>query len=365
MKKHIFVIMSLICIFVCGFSGYSSLPLDAGTGKSLDYIITIGDNASINCTTKVITAKGYGASPTKVKDLGRRKLMALRAAEMDAYRRLLEAVKGVQVTSQINVAEMMRKSQTVYTKVTGMIQGMQVVNIAYSSDGGCTVTMKVNVAKKGKFLLAALNKGEIEVTDNYPKFDWVKVLKDRDRAKAQLGQTKSELDKTKSELAESRSEHNKTKDELAESLSKIKNIENDLKNKEKPVDRIHEELKKNTKKIFNCLTADEDYTGLLVDARGIELKHTLYPAILNHKEAEMYGPRVNPGNQNQGIMIPYLHGNPEFVKRKKYKEVGDNPLVVKGINVKKKSDIVIGAEDAEKVECIARLLKQKKVAILI
>lgn len=363
MRKHLLIIMIMVCFLVFGFSGSLSFPLGPGTDTGLDYVTKIGDNASINWTTKMITVKGYGVGPIKVKELGRRKLMAQRAAEMDAYRKMLETVKGVRVTSNIDVGEMMRKSPTVETKTEGMVKGMQVVEVTYSNDGSCTVTMEVNIDKKGKFLLEALNSGEIKVTDNYPKFDWEKVLKKLKNTKARLAHSQLELEKKNEELTESLTEHDKTKNELTKFHAENKKTKNDFEKKEKPVDKNHEELKKETKKIFNRLTADEDYTGLLVDARGVELKHTLLPAILNHKEVEMYGPRVNPGKQNRGTMVPYLHGNPEFVK--KYKEVGDNPLIVKCIKVKKKSDIVIGDEDAKKVECLAQILKQNKVAILI
>ena len=53
-----------------------------------------------------------------------------------------------------------------------------------------------------------------------------------------------------------------------------------------------------------------------------------------------------------------------LIEREKRKEIGDNPLVVKGIKTIDQSNLMIGNEDAEKLVLVIHLLEQKKVAIL-
>lgn len=345
MRNHILIIISMFCFLTLGFSSSLSFPLDSGTDTGLDYVTKIGDKASINWTTKVITVKGYGIGPIKIKELGRRKLMAQRAAEMDAYRKMLETVKGVRVTSYIDVGEMMRKSPTVETKTEGMVKGMRLVKVTYSNDGSCSVTMEVNIDKDGQFLLDALNSGEIKVTDNYPKFDWTKVLKDLKNAKTQLAHSQSELEKSKETLDE-------TKEELAQTKANLQQKEEWIRENQppKPVTPPPVEHRK-------------DYTGLLVDARGMKLKPALAPSILNLNKGKMYGLGVIPTQVTGGKIATYVHGNLEWAK--KHKEIGNNPLVVRCIRSISQSNVMISDQDAQKLVSINNLLKLQKVAILI
>jgi hypothetical protein len=380
MKKHLLIIMGMVCLIVFGVTESSSLSGESRGGSSLEYITTVGDNSSINWTTKVIKVKGYGVGPGKVKELGRRKLMAQRAAEMDAQRKLLEAVKGVQVTSYTNIDNMARKNHAVNTKVSGMLRGMRVVGVTYSNDGSCTVTMEINIDKEGNFLLAALNDGVIKITDNYPKFDWIKARKDLEEAKVQLAAIKKQHAKAKMEIHTKEELLKDKQNEIEGIQSKYASLSADFKTK------IEELKKANKKRAPNppgkkfiptkSVTPEQDvapspgppaavkkYTGLLVDASGVDLKPALAPSILNQKEEKMYGIGVIPAEFARGAIVSYLHGNIE--RAKKQKEIGDNPLVVKCVRIINKSDIIISDQDAQKLVLIDQILKQKRVAILI
>jgi len=104
------------------------------------------------------------------------------------------------------------------------------------------------------------------------------------------------------------------------------------------------------------------YTGLLVDARGLNLEPTLAPSILNQNSEKMYGIGVIPKKVTSGAIVDYLVGNIE--RAKKHKKIADRPMVAKGIEVVNESDIMISNEDARKLVLIHDLLEQKKVAIL-
>lgn len=348
MRMHLSIILCAACVFVFGFFSSSPLSGDLEPDTSMDYETKTNNKASINWTTKVITVKGYGMGPGKERDLGRRKLMARRAAEIDAYRKLLEVVKGVRVTSYVDVKRMMSLSPSVAAKVRGMIKGMQVTDINYGNDGGCTVTITVNIDKEGNFLLAALKTGEIPITDNYPKFDWIKVLAELGETKVKLEETETKLDEKEAELVETQSELDNTKKDLSEKedlLSKYKSATPKPRDT-KPPSKIKKE-----------------YTGLLVDARGVNLKPALAPSILNQKKEKMYGIGVIPAESTKGAIVSYMHGTIE--RAKKQEEIGNNPLVVKCLKVLNNTDIMINDEDAQKVVWLSEILEQKRVAVLI
>lgn len=334
MKTFSFLKICALCFILSSLFASFTLSQTVTADIQLDYVANVGDNASMNWTTKVIRVKGQGVGTIKIKDLGRRKLTALRAAELDAYRRLLEVVQGVQVTSYASVGDMMKASPTITTRITGILKGMQLIDVTYSDDGGCTVTMEVNIDRDGQFLLTALNSNEIKITDNYPKFDWEKVL--------------NELEKKEAALAYAQSERYNAQ-------NKGNSVEN------------NEPGKRDDQKVNTSLppqpTPKKEYTGLLVDARNKELKPVLAPTILNPKQEKLYGIGTVPAKITGGAIVSYLHGDIE--RAKKQKEIGDNPLVVICIQTVAQSNIMVSEDDADKMLFIIKLLEQKKVAILI
>jgi hypothetical protein len=67
--------------------------------------------------------------------------MAERAAQVVAYRNLLEAIKGVRVDSTTTVENFMVTSDVIRTEVSGIIQGATVMDKKYMSDGSVEVTV--------------------------------------------------------------------------------------------------------------------------------------------------------------------------------------------------------------------------------
>lgn len=325
MRINIFI-TGLLIFILPGISGFLMLARVSESFARIDYIEQITDEASMNWTTQALRIKGYGYGPENVKHLGRRKILTKRAAKVDAYRNLVEVIKGVQVTSNSRVEDMMLESDSIQTKTRGMLKGMKVVDVTYSHDGGCEITVEVNIYKDGTFLLADLNTGNFKVTDNYPKFDWDAVRK--------------ELEKTKEKLAHLRARYSGVDENI------INSNHNGLEGQ-----------------FYNAHSTKNIYTGLLVDARELDLKPTLAPSILNQNREKMYGIGVIPTKVTNGSTADYLLCNIEHAR--KYKKISDWPLVVKGIEVINETDVIIDNEDAKKLLLIHHLLEQGKVVILI
>lgn len=89
-----------------------------------------------------IQAVGMGSLPAGMP-LPRAKLMARRAAIMDAQRNLVEEIKGTAVDAESTMENFLLTSDIVKTKVSGMITGAKIISEGMSLDGSYTVTMAV------------------------------------------------------------------------------------------------------------------------------------------------------------------------------------------------------------------------------
>ena len=84
-----------------------------------------------------------GVRPANAVNPAQSRMMAKRAAVVDAYRQLAEAVKGVRVDAETTVENMMVSSDVVRTKVSAVIQGAKIVSERMTPDGGYEVVMQI------------------------------------------------------------------------------------------------------------------------------------------------------------------------------------------------------------------------------
>jgi hypothetical protein len=139
MKEKRFVPIVLIAVaFLIILSGSAMAQL---VGSIKDVEQPVGSSGKIDWTTGVITAVGIGAPPAQPANAAQARAMAERAAQVVAYRNLLEAVKGVRVDSTTTVENFMVTSDVIRTEVNGIIQGATVMDKKYMSDGSVEVTI--------------------------------------------------------------------------------------------------------------------------------------------------------------------------------------------------------------------------------
>jgi hypothetical protein len=114
----------------------------------------VSDSAKLDWNKSVIKVTGSGVPPEK-GSLAQKRTMAIRAARIDAYRQLLEAVNGIHVSSETIVKDFVTESDTIKTKVEGLLKGFeQVGEPRYMSDG--SVEIDVQVRLFGKESLASV-----------------------------------------------------------------------------------------------------------------------------------------------------------------------------------------------------------------
>ena len=93
-----------------------------------------------------LMATGYGNSGSYNQyTTGQAKLMAMRAAKIDAYRNLAEQVHGVRVWGNTAVSSFVAQSDVVRTYVDSFIRGARVVSVSAIADSNYEATVELEL----------------------------------------------------------------------------------------------------------------------------------------------------------------------------------------------------------------------------
>lgn len=100
-------------------------------------------HGSVDWSGKTVTATGSGAPNLKAANVAVARLGAERAAKLDAFRNILEAVRGVRVTGSESVGQRLDAAPDTKAKVEGALRNFKVLDTKYYSDGGVDVIVQV------------------------------------------------------------------------------------------------------------------------------------------------------------------------------------------------------------------------------
>jgi hypothetical protein len=109
-----------------------------------DSVVQKVGHGEINWSKKYVTATGSGASNLKDTSVAQARLMAERAAKLDALRNILETIQGIQVSGARSANDMMSNGE-IKTRISGMAQGYKVVDTKYYSDGSVDVVIQMPI----------------------------------------------------------------------------------------------------------------------------------------------------------------------------------------------------------------------------
>lgn len=117
----------------------------AETSHADDYIEWVAANSGVNWTNGSAVAEGAGfAKPGTPPSLA--KMMACRAALVDAQRNLLESLQGVRVEGVTIVDKLMLESDLIKSTVEGTLKGAVMTSRRPQIDGTCEVTLTAPIA---------------------------------------------------------------------------------------------------------------------------------------------------------------------------------------------------------------------------
>ena len=98
---------------------------------------------------KTFVATGYGSQNAFGRyTIGQRKLMAMRAAEVDAYRKLAEQVYGFNVDGSTTVADFIAQNDQARAWVEAFIRGARITEVVPAGDGNYKATVELSGATR-------------------------------------------------------------------------------------------------------------------------------------------------------------------------------------------------------------------------
>jgi hypothetical protein len=97
-----------------------------------------------NTEHREITIDVLGSAAIKGSE-GHKRIMAKRAAEVDAYRRLAERVGGVKINSNTTIAGLATQSDEIRAQIRDSVKSAETIKIRYISDGSAEVTLRLKV----------------------------------------------------------------------------------------------------------------------------------------------------------------------------------------------------------------------------
>jgi hypothetical protein len=307
MRSRLSITVGVAVSMLLLYSGIGFCQEKVSGSQWTQIIEQMGDKGKINWSEGYVEATGIGAPPERYIGKPQARPMALRAARVDAYRNLLETTKGVRVDSSTAVKDFIVESDAINVQVEGLVRGAKVVHQEYLSDGTVEVTVRMPIP--GGFskviILRALEK--------------------------------------KPEPAPPSSQQPASPPPASQPPTVAPPA-------------------------APAAPAPVAYTGMVVDARGLQARPAMSPKIIDESGKEVYGSmNVDREYAIQQGMSGYAR---DLTAAQSNPRVTNNPVSIKGIKTEGpgKSDIVISNADADKIRGASdnlTFLKKCRVMIVL
>ena len=102
--------------------------------------VAFDENTELSTSGKTLEVMGNAALPGSE---GHQKVMAKRAAELDAYRKLAQRMMGIRIDSETTVRSACLESDKLVADLSRLVKGAEPVSIRYLDDGSCEVEMSL------------------------------------------------------------------------------------------------------------------------------------------------------------------------------------------------------------------------------
>ena len=263
-----------------------------------DVVQNFGQTGSVNWTVQVLRATGIG-SPNSNLPQGAQRAAAIEAAKRVALRNILENIKGMAITSEVTIENAMLSDDVIYNRIQGVVRNFRVTDIRYMSTGDIEVDVEMPIV--GAFSDLLLPK----------KFGGGKFQKITQPLCPCCGQSWPE---------------GKPIPEGTKLIMPTSNSE---------------------------LIDNEKYTGLIVDASGLDVNPAMAPKILNENMEEIYGELFI--NRMYAVEIGVIGYAKDVETAIQDERVRNNPILIKAIKASgsNNSDVIISNSDALLIHAVA------------
>lgn len=130
-------ILACVCTSLISGCGY----IRCQTGSDLEDAKT----GALQRAPLIITVRGYGALDPNVQNASQRRLMALRASELDAYRGMVERIKGVHVWSDTRVEDFNTRHDQLNAVVDSYLENARIVSQDLIDGGICETVLSLEI----------------------------------------------------------------------------------------------------------------------------------------------------------------------------------------------------------------------------
>lgn len=274
----------------------------------------VDTTGNIDWCKRTITVKGIGAANPDMPEAAQRPA-AVRAAQILALRNALETIKGIQISSETTIENFMVTDEYATTSIDGFIKGFKFEpNPHYMSDGSVeiSVTVPLDGPKGLGCALYGPGKGDSIVSD------------------------KPEVTKMPEPVTAKEKPVVTATDESATTPTPEPVV------KDKPVAPAKPLV----------------FTGLIIDAKGLEVKPAMAPKVLDEAGNEVYGSLY----VSREFAVKYgMSGYAKSVENaaKSVDRIGKTPAKFKAIQASgaNKCDVVLSNADANAIRSSAKNLK--------
>ncbi|NQZ23112.1 MAG: LPP20 family lipoprotein [Colwellia sp.] len=337
--------LKYLIVFLLMFSNFS---------VSAEDVIQGTDTGGINWSKGTIFASGYGVASDNTPNRKKR-LLARRAAQVDAYRNLAEIISGVQVSSETTVLDLEATSDIVRTKLNAVVRGALVTKDIYQNEIAQVV---IEIKMDGSFIESISqhvnNVTSLNIIDSLP-------LNTRPWEKLPLVQLTSKFSMSNWQFISKA--HAGTLPAAETIVSLLREIKNKLHRLPK------EEFLQFVEAKIESLENVNSISGLLIDAQGIEqFKLATIPRIRTQDGNVIY-PTQEMLNSNVIRKRPVSY-DLDIRDAINNKRIGYTPYVVKAIGTYKSShsDLVVTDEVALFIKNnldLAKTLDKGRVMIVV
>lgn len=273
------------------------------------YYQNVQGMGGIDWTNGLVRATGIG-SPNPNMPPGAQRAGAIEAAKQLALRNLLQMVKGMYLNSETTVENAITTNDVVRSRVEGIVRNFRVVDTRYLSDGSVEVDVEVPLSS---FYDIIIPEGQ------------------------QVGKAPLVCPTCGQPWPAGRPYPSNLPGGAAATAP-------------------------------GGQPAGAVYTGLIIDARGLNIRPALAPKVLDELGNEVYG--TGYVNRDYAVQIGVVGYDKDLDRARQNERVKDRPLIVKGVNAtgSNRTDVVISNADAQVIRGAAanlNFLQQCKVMIIL